>query len=204
MKATGRPSHLRSLAPSRNCGHAHDEIEYPCRCVVRQGAGRGRWSSSGSPASPRSSGDDRPLLVGAAAVGVLSGVSAVARAAIQIEARRPIPDADIVAGVLDDPLLVGAVGGRPSPDVGAVGGPAHPVQATPVAALQILTSVPPPLSTPHAYRTRLSPEAFLNDGVMAAPPPDLLVMLYQSPSRRPGQYTLPTPSVRNWLLTPRR
>lgn len=40
--------------------------------------------------------------------------------------------------------------------------------------------------------------------LMPEPLPVLVVMLYQSPSRRPGQYTLPMPRVRSSLVTPRR
>jgi len=52
-------------------------------------------------------------------------------------------------------------------------------------------------------KTRRSPDAFVRDSLMPEPLPLLLVRLYQSPSRRPGQYTLPMPRLRSSLLTPR-
>src|SRR2546423_15679948 len=81
----------------------------------------------------------------------------------------------------------------------------RPSTHRPLATSRIWTYVPPPppLPIPHAYCSRSSPEAFTSFSAIDAPVPVLLVRLYQSPSRSPGQYTLPTPSVRSSLLTRR-
>ena len=63
--------------------------------------------------------------------------------------------------------------------------------------------MPPGFDPPHAYCKRNRPEAFTKDKAIDEPLPVFLVRLYQSPSRSPGQYTLPIPSVRSSLLTPR-
>src|SRR5690242_12383818 len=57
----------------------------------------------------------------------------------------------------------------------------------PDAALRSWTYVPPPPPIPQAYCRRARPEALTRESLIAAPVPVLLVMLYQSPSRRPGQ-----------------
>ena len=89
------------------------------------------------------------------------------------------------------------------PRAGAGGGAAEAVHRQAGRGVADLHGRRPAAPAPHAYCNRSRPEAFTSDSAIDEPLPVLLVMLYQSPSRSPGQNTLPTPSVRNSLLTPR-
>ena len=70
--------------------------------------------------------------------------------------------------------------------------------------MNTLELLPPPDPDPHAYWMRARPEALVRVRLMLAPLPLLVVRLYQSPSRRPGQCTLPMFKVRSSLVIPRR